>query len=274
MTPWFNRPVQLTPDGQRYVLAAEGDKVSRPFFYRWLLPKILGPFPKCWIWTADACALLLPAVAFWYARTSGLDNRAALFVGALTVGLTGVIKFNRKFPVLVDLPAMTVALASAALWQTGWYAPSLLLVLAAACIKETSPVFAAAWAWNPILLVGLVAPGIRHFMRRADTAIDAGNEWHLREVVASAFKYRAGWPALVYVLPWGACLVGLAHMSPQLAVTLALAYGQLVVATDCVRLTQWGFPVLAVAAAGAVSPAWYLPLLAIHLVNPFATEGG
>lgn len=270
MTPWFNRPVQLTPDGTRYVAAAEGNKVSRPFHYRWLLPKVLGPFPKPWIRVTDACALVLPLLGYWFAG----GGWAGVFVGALIVGLTGVIKFNRRFPVLVDLPAMTVGLASAACWHSGWYVPALILAVVAACIKETSPVFIAAWAWTAWPLLALIAPAVRHLMRRDEAAIDAQNEWHLREVVVSAFKYRAGWNPWVYVLPWGACLVGLAHLSPQLAVVLVLAYGQLVIATDAVRLYEWAFPVFAVAAAGAVDARWYAPLIALHFVNPFASEGG
>jgi hypothetical protein len=271
VTPWFERDqVVLTPDGTRYVAAAEGQKVSRPFHYRWLLPAVLGPWPKKWIVLTDACALLLPFLAFWYAG----GGWAGVFLAGLTVGLVGVIKFNRRYPVLVDLPAMTVALASAACWRTGWYLPALALAVVAACIKETSPVFIAAWAWSPWPLVGLIAPAVRHFVRRSEEAVDAQNEWHLREVVVSAFGYRKDWQRWVYVLPWSACLVGLAHTSPQLAVVLALAYGQLVIATDAVRLYQWAFPVLGLAAAQAVDPFWYPVLLALHLVNPFASEGG
>jgi hypothetical protein len=216
--PWFTRDqVTLTPDGTRYVLAAEGEKVSRPFHYRWLLPKILGPGPKNWVIATDACALLLPFLAFWFAG----GGWAGVFLGAIAIGLAGIIKFNRRFPVLVDLPAMTVALASAACWRSEWYVPAIAVVLIAACIKETSPVFAAAWAWSPWLLLGLAAPAVRHLMRRNQPAIDEANEWHLREVITSAFTYRKGWPAYVFVLPWGACLVGLAHFSPQLAVVRA-----------------------------------------------------
>jgi hypothetical protein len=263
------QPVTLTPDGRRYVLAAEGHKVSQPFHYRWLLPKLCGVFPEKWIRAQDISTILLPLLGFWFAG----GGWRGVFVGLSVLGLNGVIRFNRRFPVLVDLPAMTVALASAACWVHGLWYLALPLAIVAACIKETSPIFAAAYAWNPWLLVGLIAPAARHFVRRQERAVDEENEWHLREVVRSAFKYRANWPRGIYLLPWGALIVAGAHISPQLGVTLALAYGQMVVATDAVRLYQWAWPVVAVAAAGAVPTEWLPVLLALHLMNPFAGEG-
>lgn len=268
---WFNRQIQVTPDGGRYILMAEGNKLSRPFHYRWLMPLLCGVWPNNWVNVTDACALILPFLVYWYAG----GGWAGLFVAALAVGFTGVIKFNRQFPVLVDLPAMTVGLASACFWHQGWYAPALALIVVAACIKETTPVFVAVWAWTPWMLVGLLAPAVRHFVRHRETAIDAENEWHLAEVIRGAFAYRKsiGVPTWAYVLPWGAAIVGLAHGSPQLAVVLVLAYAQLVIATDVVRLYQWAWPVVAVAAASAVDVRWYLPLVALHFVNPYRTGG-
>ena len=86
--------------------------------------------------------------------------------------------------------------------------------------------------------------------------------------------HRGQWlNPLVMVAPWGPLLLGLGALTPQLAVALALGYGQLVVATDSVRLYQWAAPVLALACVAVVPPVW-LPLFAVALVfNPWKGDG-
>lgn len=284
---WFAREQQigLTPDGTRYILAAEGNKVSRPFHYRWLLPRLLGVMPQAWIRTTDAFALLLGPAVYFYAAARGHGGWKGIFAAGLAVGCSGIVAFNRRWPVLVDLPALVITILSAACWYEHWYVPAVALVLVAASIKESSPVFAAAFAWSPWLLFGLLAPLVRHFQRREEVPADLAQmgydgvgrpivtgsapDWRLRDVVRGAFDYRKAYPLAVYVLPWGVLLLGFGHISWQLATVLALAYGQLVIATDCVRLYQWAVPTLAVAAAGAVDARWYLLLLLLHWSNPF-----
>ncbi len=79
------------------------------------------------------------------------------------------------------------------------------------------------------------------------------------------------------VTPWGVCVAGLfagdASILPMLVLTLVLAYGQLLVATDTVRLYQWGAPPLILGTV-LVLPTWALGLALVpHLLNPWAGRG-
>ena len=110
--------------------------------------------------------------------------------------------------------------------------------------------------------------------RRATTC------WTTRTVGSSTIRSgRHGnttqnlWHPLIWIWPWGAGLIALADLSPQLVVVLAVAYAQTVVATDTVRLYQWAWPVVAVATAGVVPLAWLLPLAVLHIASPFKGQG-
>ena len=262
--------IAVTPDGQRYLAMASGQRIARPFHLRWLIPKVCGKSPTNWRAVQYASLLGLLPAAVWY---GGFGWRG-LFVALFIVGCSGVWKFNWRWPVLVDAPAMLLALTAAASAKHGIWPLAVVLALACGCVKETSPIFASLWAWSPVLLIGLVSPTLRALWRAGDDVLDEENAWILEHPIRASVKYHKGIPTWAWVLPWGAGVVALANGSPQLWATLLVAYAQCLVATDSIRLYQWGFPVVAVAAAGAVPLAWLPVLLAVHLVNPFAGEGG
>jgi hypothetical protein len=205
-------------------------------------------------------AALLP-LGFWYAG----GGWQGLFVAAVPVGLGGIWRFNHTYPVLVDIPAMVCALLAACLTMNGLWWAAIPVVLVAGMVKETSPVFAAAFAWNPILLVGLLAPAVRHLQRDGEDVLDAENAWILAHPFRAARKYHRHDQFGSYVIPWGVAIIGLAALDVQLGAVLCLAYAQLLVATDTTRLYQWAWPTLAVAAAGVVPAVWLLPLAVVHL---------
>ena len=69
------------------------------------------------------------------------------------------------------------------------------------------------------------------------------------------------------VAPWGVCLAGLVGSDWRLWLVLAVAYAQLLIATDSVRLYQHAAgPVLAVAAAQVVPVAWLPLAVVVHVV--------
>lgn len=184
-------------------------------------------------------------------------------------------RFNLRNPVLVDAPAMALAALAAVLAPVNLPAAVAVALVAGAC-KETAPGFAALYAWNPWLLLGLVAPAIRAVTAKTGPdVLDDENAWILEHPVKAGWKYhRAQYlDGLVMVTPWGGALVALAVMDLRLGVLLAVAYAQLLVATDSVRLYQWSAPLVCVAAATAVPPAW-LPILVVLTVwNPCAGNG-
>lgn len=262
--------MQLTPDGARYFAASE-KRVPRPFHYRWLLPKLLGKNARKWKWVTHGALWLCLPLTYLYVGGGWRGVAAA----AMVTGLSGVWHFNRKYPVLVDATGMMLALSSAVAIHYGLWPLGFVVALLGGCVRETSPIFAALYAWNPLPLVGLVAPAVRHLQREGPDVLDAENAWILRNQFKAARKYHD--PAVIppprYLLPWGASVVALANFSPQLAVALAASYGQMLVATDTVRLFMWSWPVVLAAAVNAVPLAWLPVIVALTLANPFATEG-
>lgn len=256
--------MDLTPDEFRYYGMAQGVRGPRPFHYRWLLPRLCGPRPR--VWLVVQCVSFLAVSGLLWAYTG--EWWACL----LTLGLSG-LTFNLKHPMLVDLPALACALAAAVCWQQGWWIAALALALVSGTIKESAPTFAALFAWNPVLLVGLLPVALRHLQSAGTDPIPDGPAHDaLVHPIRVSWEHHKQLPLWAFVLPWGVLLAGLTNGSPQLWATLAVAYAQLLVATDNCRLTVMAVPVFALAAVPVLGP-WALLAVVLHLVNPFRTEG-
>lgn len=266
--------MNVTPDGHRYLSIANGQRIARPFHLRWLVPWICGTEAQRWKWCAQLSTIGIALTAVWWTELHGFDWRYQIAAPFLVIGLAGVWRFNRTYPVLVDAPALLCALLAACMYSQHWYIPAVVLALVAGMCKETAPVFAAAWS-GPLLLVGLLAPAVRLFWKSGDDVLDERNAWILAHPVRAAREFHAGhgrdWRLLV--APWGVLLVALYQPGPRLALVLVLAYGQLLVATDSVRLYQWAFPTVMVGALGTIPPAWLAIAVVLHLLNPWAGDG-
>jgi hypothetical protein len=260
--------IALTPDGYRYWAMGAGVPVPRPFAYRWLLPALCRQAIHRWVAANVAGLVLLAAGTFALAGGGWLGVVAALIVVTLPMSL-----FNARHPVLVDSVALGLATSAAAVAQVN-VPVAVALALLAGCVKEPAPLFAAAFAWNPWLMLGMVAPLARMALCRPGPDVI---EYEGR-AESLAHPLRTGWrwngsrlrsldPTLVW--PWGGALAGLAALDVRLALVLALAYGQLLLATDSVRLYQWAGPAMAVSAASVVPPAWWPVLLAACVFSPF-----
>ena len=77
---------------------------------------------------------------------------------AVLLGTLPGFWFIATHPTTVDAPSMLLALLAAMLLPSHPYAAVLLSCLSG-FIHERGPVFAALYAWHPLLLVGLVAVG-------------------------------------------------------------------------------------------------------------------
>ncbi len=262
------KPFQLTPDGIRYVAAANG-RVPKPFHFRWLLPKILGDSAARWFWTSRIATTALLPLTYWYCNGGWRGLAAA----AMVTGLAGAWKFNRRFPVLVDASGMALALLSADLFRHNLWPLGIAVALLGGCARETSPIMAALFAWNPLALCGLLPVGLRHLQREGPDP-EGNPPWRITEQFRICTKIHRQQPLWLFILPWGAGLIALAHGSPQLALTLLACYAPMLIATDTVRIFQWAFPVVLAAAVLAVPLEWLPVLVALQLANPWQTEGG
>jgi hypothetical protein len=264
--------VRLGPDAARYILAGRGERVARPFHLRWLLPVICGDNLRRWqaVWLASWAVAAAGMFTWSYARTD--DWRPAAAATALLVALPGVLGPTVVRPVGVDLPALALSLTAVALLEHGWWPLAIVTVLIAASIKESSPVWASLWAWHPLLLVGLLAPLVRSVFWRPklDQVTMQPNLLEVHEhpvrtaLAAHAGQWRDAW---VMVAPWGICLAALYAPSWQLVAVLVVAYLQLLVATDTVRLLHTAAgPAVALAAAQVIPPQLLLLAVVVHVV--------
>lgn len=262
---YLDAPVPLSPDGERYFAMARGVRQPRPFMFRVLVPYFCQNDPSSWRQCALYSFAALAVLGWWYTGAW-----AAVLIPFGLAGLT----VQTKAPVLVDLPAMALALASACCFRQGWYGPAVTYALLAGATKETAPLFAAAYAWSPLPLVGLLVPACIAIFRKPGPDTSTGHAHEaLVHPIKTALATHRGQPFLWFVLPLGVLVLGLAHPTWQVAAVLLLAYGQLIVATDLVRLYVWAWPVLALNTFHVVPRSWWLPLVVLHLASPHRGEG-
>lgn len=261
-----HQPRRLGPDATRYWLAAGGAPVPRPFYLRWLLPKVCGQHVRRWWFVYGASWVVAGAAMFAWASNDGWQTAAAATV--LLLALPGILGPGVSIPVQVDMPATALTLAGCAVWDWSPMA-ALALFAVAATFRETAPMWAALWLWTPWALLAMspviVAALVRkpgpdplgeRFQAIADHPIRAALEHHVG-------RWRDGW---LMVAPWGVCLAALYAPDWRYVVVLAVAYAQLLVATDTVRLVQHAAgPPMALAAASTIPPAWLPLAVALHV---------
>lgn len=254
--------MKMAPDSYRYLALGAGERVYPPFNRRILFSLVLRDSKAAWRALTLTSVVLLPFLVGVYILTKGGSWQGATFGAILMAGMPS-IKYWIDVPILTDAPAMCLALIAVLL---PW--PYNLVV---ACVgglgRETVPLFAALYAWNPMLLFGIVPVAIWSILAPKGSDQMNREEW-LDHPFKNAMRFKAGkWLSPDYmVYPWGAAIIALLYPTWQLAATLAVAYSQLFVATDWVRLYVWAAPVMCLAAA-QVDVRWMLLLIIIHIFN-------
>ena len=267
------KPLRGGPDAARYIALAEGRSVPRPFHVRWFLPYVCGTSAARW-WAVWLWSWPLMALGFVAWRHVEGDSLTVALTGcALLLALPGILGPSAVIPVGVDLPSTAYTLLACALFAHGgspYIIASAAVMVIAASMKETAPVFAALWLWSPWPLVALVPPALWHLFNRPGpdplgARFDEIAAHPFRSALAAhAGRWRDGW---LMVAPWGVCLAALHSPDWRLMVVLAVAYAQLLVATDTVRLVQHAAgPPMAAAAAAVIPPQFVLLALAVHVV--------
>ena len=170
------------------------------------------------------------------------------------------VRFCWKAPILVDMPALACAVVAAIALPYSLTA-ALALAFVGAYASERVPVWAAIFAWNPILLLALVVPLFNLIFWRAPAAKDSDPHADtLRHPLRTGINWHRGmWnDATVMIAPWGVCVIAALSPSLWLLTAIVAGYAQLLLATDTVRLYQQAAPVVCVSAAVAVpaSFAW------------------
>lgn len=264
----------VTPDGVRYLKMAKGERQPMPFHLRWLLPKLLRESGRAWIVVTLSSIVLCSALVSVLALQRGASVEQSIFAGLLWILLPSTL-FLMKAPVLVDAAGMACALGGAALFQAH---PILAAVAVGigACAWERTPIFAALFAWCPWLLAWLAIPVLRGILVKPG---DVDRKDKLADTMNHPFRTGLSWhqgkwrDPFVMVLPWGVCLASLASFDLRWMVPVAVAYTQLLFATDSVRLYQQAAPAVCIAAAFVIPEHWMLAAIVAHAMNPWKTNG-
>lgn len=224
-------------DGNRYI---SGTAQPSPFHRRWC------GWPALPLKALSLASLLAMGVLM------GTWQRALLFMA-----LPGAW-FIATHPTTVDGPAMLLAWVASLLMPTHPYV-AVLLSCVAGFIHERGPVFAAVYAMNPLLLIGLVAVGWWRTpaKRDSDPLVGLG----LWDVMRAHRPYQDLLDPMILrtvgILPLMALGYG---CSLRAWMALALAFGSRVVGTDTGRFLFWAAPALIVDVGDF--PLW---VLGIHL---------
>ena len=272
-------PAALTPDGTRYIALASGERAPSPFYLRWLIPKLCGRSPLRWfavgatssIGAAVGIGMLAPSLATGIA--------AALMFAGLPI-----VAYNLQAPILVDMPALALAVWAGVAGRHELIWLAVLLACLSGAAKESGPVFSAVFATSFWPLLALAPVAVRALMARTGPdpisryrTVNTPEEhaWILAHPFRAGWKYhrRKLFDGTVMLAPWGGALAGLANLDAWTIAALCLGYGQLAVATDSVRLYQWAAPMLIIAAVTAVPVAWLPVLVAATVWNPLAGDG-
>ena len=152
---------------------------------------------------------------------------------------------------------------------------SIIVAMLSGMVRETSPLWAAIYSFNPLPLLGLIPVAVRLLFKRGGDVLDADNAWVLKHPFKASKQFHEDrWtdPLLMFT-PWAGLILGLGAMSWQLAIALIVAYAQLLVATDSVRLYQWAAPVVCIACVQFVPGALLVFVVLSVVFNPWKGNG-
>jgi hypothetical protein len=209
-------------DGNRYT---SGKPQPYPFHHRWC------GWPKRVLQVATYASLL------------ALGMLMGGWKGALLLGTLPGFWFISTHPTTVDAPAMLLALGAALLFPSSpWFA--VLLACVSGFIHERGPVFAALYAWHPLLLVGLVCVGWWRKPAHADgdQLVGRGLLHAIRahkpyvdwlDMNVNLYSLRGVWLAMAY---YGCSVRALA--------TVGVAMLSRIVGTDSCRYVFWAAPLV------------------------------
>jgi hypothetical protein len=265
----------LWPDARRYLARGAGAPTPQPFSYRWLMPFLCKTSLRRWISSSYLHLAALPVLLYCWLRPHVSDTRLLIVGSLLVCGLPGIWRITLRWPVSVDAAMMTWALAAAELYQVHQPLLACAAALVAGSVKETGPVFAACYAWNPLLLAGLVAPVLARMLDRPGTDPMGQERVLASPFIASRLYHTGRWfePQLM-LAPWGVALLAFGATDGPIvvraAVTAGVAYAQLFFATDTVRLYQAAAPPVILATLTVIPPDLAFAALAAHLFNPWA----
>jgi hypothetical protein len=216
-----------------------------------------------WFWLLASCVLL-----WWYAKTTNMAY--PLLVVSIWAALP-LYRVCAHLPVLTDAPAIALALLSARYAAVDDNLPAAVVSVVAGAINEKAPVFAALWSESFYPLAGLAAVLVATLGVKAKSPSEEVKwPWFTMKKARQRNSTRLD-SATALLMPWGACLAAAfcRHWNWIDWLTLAVAYGQLIIAVDGARLYQWAFPVLLRKTTAILPKYLHGPAVLVTWFNPW-----
>lgn len=252
---------RTTPDGAVYMAMGGGAIVPRPYAL-YLMPYAMR---GVWSWRT-LHALSWFGVALCMAALAERHHAPAWAVvgGLMTLPM---MRQSVTWPVLLDMPMMAYALATAVAAPYIGAEWTAAMAVVGYLIHVRTPVWAAVFAaayvdvW-PLAFAVVFALGLAyvHHGATAKHPDEDRIEWLRNPLAAAWAKHRSTLnDARVWVMPWGAALMGLWWADAWAWVCLAVGYIGCIVAQDRVRIYQMAAPALVLMAGiGLQDHAWLL----------------
>jgi hypothetical protein len=260
------RHTVVTPDGGYYLAMGRGAHVPRPYSLRGLaglLPNIMS-----WRVLHMVSYMVLALTSHVFAERHGVDGTAV----AIAVLCLPTIRQSIAWPVLLDVP-MLAYIGCAAVFGSESMLVGMFMIGIAPVIHERAALWCAVYLAGSmhwfLILIALVLAGITyaHFYLSTQPHPDeTAVEWLRHPIKAAVAKHRATletWQ--VWVLPWGASVIGLFWDNAQLYAAMLLGYAGCIAAQDRARIIA---PAALLLCTGAVIVAGDYAI-AIPIVNYF-----
>jgi hypothetical protein len=262
----LNETRTILPDGKRYFEAGSGTKLYKPFYLRWLLPKICKQ--NEWLWNCFTLlpVFLIPVAMYELLIVKGYSETQSLIGCCLTCGLGGVILINYLAKYLTDAFGMLMMLLSLIAFQTDNILIGIVLAGVGSMANEKTFVYTALCSWNPLALIGGIPVLIRYLTSKPAKSDFLNSEHRLDHPFKTGWEFHKG-KLFEIVLPWGVVILAFGNLDLRLIIGLLVAYGSIWVATDTQRLLQWIFVPMIIATVNVFPIEWALPLLAVHWFN-------
>ena len=256
----------VTPDGEYYLAMGRGAHVPRPYALRsiaQLLPNIMS-----WRVLHAVSYLWLAIMSHTFAEMHGADG-TAVAIGVLCLP---TLRQSVGWPVLLDVP-MLAYIATAAVYGSESTLVACIMIGLAPIIHERAAIWSALYlctSVHPVFIVAsLLVSGMMYaqlyFMQQShhdEHSID----WLRNPIKAALAKHI---PTLndwrVWVLPWGASIIGLAWDNVLVYAAMIVGYAGCIAAQDRARIYA---PAALLLTTGAVLVAGDFAI-AIPIVNYF-----
>ncbi len=218
---------------------------------------------------------MIPVAMFYFLKSWGLNELQCTIGGLLTLGFRGVFAFNAQALALVDSVAQLCMVISATLFNWGYWEYGIAVVCIGSMVKESTWLFTFVLSLNLFALAGAIPVALAWIILKPDKQdiFTVKSEDMLRHPLKYGLAFHKDkWLDYRVWLSLGVGLLAFKIPSLQLFAMLGLAAGQMLIATDTIRLLHWCFPVLILYAVPNIPIEWSLIAILLHWVNPFGKE--